>query len=231
MDSARPVGAPAQRPLAAGAEPGFSGGGLNESPRVLLLVDWISTFDHENARQLSAPALTAAAKTARLKRRLASTGVQAVYANDNYGVWRSDFRALLRTCIDRGGTGAEIARLLQPGPEDIAVLKARHSAFFETPLQLLLQKLNTRELVLAGIATEWCVLFTAVDAYVRGYSLWVPADCVASHSVERHRAALAYIQEVLGAEIAESDAPAGAGPAALRGPVDNSGLQRSRSPA
>jgi nicotinamidase-related amidase len=194
-------------------------------------VDWISTFEHENAQQLSGPALAAAAKTARLKRRLAGEGVQAVYANDNYGVWRSDFRALLRTCIDRGGTGAEIARLLQPGSEDIAVLKARHSAFFETPLQLLLQKLNTRELVLAGIATEWCVLFTAVDAYVRGYSLWVPADCVASHSVERHRAALAYIQEVLGAEIAESDAPAGAGPAALRGPVDNSGLQRSRSPA
>lgn len=87
MDSARPVGAPAQRPLAAGAEPGFSGAGLNESPRVLLLVDWISTFDHENAQQLSAPAL-AAAKTTGLKRRLAVEGVQAVYANDNYGVWR-----------------------------------------------------------------------------------------------------------------------------------------------
>lgn len=187
------------------AQPRLSGVPLADSPRVLLLLDWINTFDHEEAERLSEPALQAALRTAALKKHLGKDGVQAIYANDNYGVWRSDFRALIRTCIARGGVSAEIARILSPESRDIAVLKARHSAFYETPLQLLLQQLKVRELVVVGLATEWCVLFTAMDAYVRGYSLWVPADCVASHSSERHEAAILYMEQVLGASVAASD--------------------------
>jgi nicotinamidase-related amidase len=191
--------------LNAPAQPRFSGGPLADSPRVLLLVDWISTFDHEGAEQLCEPALRAARRTADLKKRLARQGIQSIYANDNFGVWRSDFRGLLKDSLERGGVSAEIARLLSPEPEDIAVLKARHSAFYETPLQLLLQQLHARELIVVGVATEWCALFTAMDAYVRGYSLWVPADCVASESRERHQAALLYMAQVLGANVSASD--------------------------
>lgn len=192
--------------MSAPAQPRLTGVPLADSPRVLLLVDWIRTFDHKEAEQLCEPALQAARRTADLKERLAQAGVQAIYANDNYGVWRSDFRGLLGACAARGGVSAEIARLLSPEPQDIAVLKARHSAFYETPLQILLQQLKVRELVVVGIATEWCVLFTAMDAYVRGYSLWVPADCVASPYSERHRAAIRYMEEVLGANVTASDA-------------------------
>ena len=187
------------------AQPRFSAGPLADSPRVLLLVDWISTFDHEEAEQLCEPALEAARRTVDLKKRLARQGVQSIYANDNFGVWRSDFRVVLKACIERGGVGAEIARLLSPEPEDIAVLKARHSAFYETPLQILLQQLHARELIVVGLATECCALFTAMDAYVRGYSLWIPADCVASHSRERHQAALVYMEQVLGANVSPSN--------------------------
>jgi nicotinamidase-related amidase len=183
------------------AQPRLSGAQLRESPRVLLLVDWINTFDHGEAEQLEGPALEAAQRTARLKQRLGEEAVQAIYANDNYGIWRSDFRELLKTCAERGGPAARIAELLAPDAQDIAVLKPRHSAFYQTPLQLLLQQLKARELVIAGLATEWCVLFTAMDAYVRGYSLWIPADCVASHSSERHSAAIEYVQNVLGANV------------------------------
>ncbi len=187
------------------ARPRFSGVPSSDNPRVLLMVDWINPLDHEDAESLRQPALEAARKAAALKARLGAGGVQTIYANDNYGVWRSDFRTLVQQCRQRGGTSASIAELLAPDGNDIAVVKPRHSAFYETPLQLLLQQLNVREIVLSGVATEWCVLFTAMDAYVRGYTLRVPQDCIASASAERHRAAIKYMSDVLGASVAPSD--------------------------
>jgi len=186
------------------ARPRFSGVPLAPSATVLLLVDWINPFDHEDARALDAPARAAARNTVRLRARLGRSGVQAIYANDNYGIWRSDFRGLIRRCRAAGGASAAITRLLPPRHDDIAVVKSRHSAFYETPLQLLLQQLKARELIITGVSTEWCVLFTAMDAYVRGYRLRVPQDCVASAFPERHAAALTYMSETLGADVSAS---------------------------
>jgi nicotinamidase-related amidase len=179
------------------------GGGkadLGVSPTTLLLVDFINPLRFDGADKLARPALRAAQAAASLKRRLRRRGVQTVYANDNYGIWRSSFADVLRECETEGGVPARMAQLLAPAAEDITVLKPRHSAFFQTPLQVLLDQLKTKRLVLAGLATDLCVLFTAVDAHVRGYKLWVPRDCVASESAPRQRNALRYLEDVLGIE-------------------------------
>lgn len=195
--------------MTAPAQPRFAGSALARSSSVLLLVDWINPLNDPDAEALSAPARAAARSVATLRKRLARDGVQTIYANDNYGVWHSDFRQLLSYCRAGGGASRAIVRLLPPQRNDIAVVKPRHSAFYETPLQLLLQQLKARELIITGVATELCVLFTAMDAYVRGYRLRVPEDCVASARPERHAAALAYLSEVLGADIAPSAANPG----------------------
>lgn len=193
----------------------FEGSDTGPSPCVLLLVDWSNPLDHEGAEALAAPALAAARATAHLKSRLVSMGVQCIYANDNYGLWRSDFRDLVATCRQRGGASAAIAELLAPRSGDMAVVKPRHSAFYETPLQLLLQRLEAREIVLAGLASEWCVLFSAMDAYERGYSVWVPQDCIASGSREQHVAAVRYLEDVLQVKVdATEPSAARSGPAA-----------------
>jgi len=158
--------------------------------RVLLLVDFINPFDFPGAGELAAPALAAAAATAVLKARLAAQGVPAVYVNDNFGHWQSDFRSLVAHCRRRRGTAAALARRLAPAPGDLTVLKPRHSAFHQTPLDLLLAQMGARELVLTGLATDLCVQFSAMDAFIRGYRLWVPQDCCAAESPARHRAAL-----------------------------------------
>ena len=87
-----------------------------------------------------------------------------IYANDNYGVWQSDFQSMVGQLCAGDDTSGEIARLLAPRPRDITLLKPRHSAFFGSPLKLLLDEMGAKELVLCGLAADMCVLMTAADA-------------------------------------------------------------------
>lgn len=155
---------------------------LPRSPRVLLLVDFINPLDFPGAEDLAPAAVAAARATAKLKRRLAREGVIAIYANDNYGRWRSDFRALCDLCGKLPGPPAQIAGLLPPRKSDLTILKPRHSAFFSTPLDLLLSQMQTRELIVTGLAADFCVLQTAMEAHMRGLEVWVPIDCTAAES-------------------------------------------------
>lgn len=175
-------------------------GSLPPSPVVLLLIDFINPLDFEGAQELAPAALAAARATVVLKRRAVRQGVACIYANDNYGVWHSNFPDVLRHCRARGGAARELTRLLAPGRRDYTVLKPRHSAFYCTPLPLLLQQMKTRRLILTGLASNNCVLFTAMDAYVRGFSLWVPSDCVAAESERENRQALEHCRTVLKAQ-------------------------------
>jgi nicotinamidase-related amidase len=127
--------------------------------------------------------------------------VVTIYANDNYGIWQSDFHSLVSTCLGLEGPAGEIARLLYPQAEDLTILKPRHSAFFASPLELLLAEMGTTELVICGLATDMCVQMTAADAFLREYKLWVPADCTAAQTEDAEAIALAYIARVFKCEV------------------------------
>lgn len=179
-------------------------GNLPRSPTVLLLVDYVNPLDFPEAAELADAAVAAARATMRLKQRLARDGVMAIYANDNYGQWRSDFRDTLSHCLAQQGASAEMARLLAPQPQDLVMLKPRQSAFFATPLELLLAQMHAKTLVLAGLATDICVQLTAMDANLRGYALWVPSDCTAAESPALKKQALDYMRRVLKADVRRS---------------------------
>jgi nicotinamidase-related amidase len=170
---------------------------LPPSERVLLLVDFINPLNFPGGEELAPAALEAARATAALKERVAGEGVATIYANDNYGVWQSDFHSLVSACLGMEGPPGEIARLLYPQAEDLTILKPRHSAFFASPLELLLAEMRTRELIICGLATDICVQLTAMDAFLREYRVWVPADCNAAESREAKEAALAYMAGIL----------------------------------
>ncbi|RZJ10355.1 MAG: cysteine hydrolase [Rubrivivax sp.] len=173
---------------------------LPRSRRVLLLVDFINPMNFVGAEELAPFALAASRATAALKRRFENAGERVIYVNDNFGHWRSDFRMLVQHCRRQGGAAARLVRELAPGPDDLTVLKPRHSGFYATPLELLLEQLGTRQLVVAGLATDYCVKCTAMDAFVRGYKLWIPHDCTAAESVEKHELALAWMRDALKAD-------------------------------
>src|SRR5207248_2360578 len=107
-----------------------------------------------------------------LKKRAKAAGIPAIYVNDNFGIWQSDFRSVVRHCLEDGVCGAPIARLLAPEADDYFVLKPKHSGFYSTTLDILLDYLGVRALILTGIAANICVLFTANDAYMRDFRLF-----------------------------------------------------------
>src|SRR5690606_38715197 len=119
-----------------------------------------------------------AKQIAKLTKRCRQARIPVVYCNDNFGRWQSNFNSQIEHCTAANSRGKEIAERLSPEAEDYFVLKPKHSAFYNTTLDLLLRHLGAETLVLSGITTDICGLFTANDAYVRGYELMIATDCV-----------------------------------------------------
>jgi nicotinamidase-related amidase len=180
-------------------------GSAPDNSRVaLLLIDFINDFEFKSAEKIFPRALAAARNTAVLKARARKAGVPTIYTNDNFGKWRSDFRSLLEHCLKGEVRGKAIAELLKPDEDDYFVLKPKHSGFHSTTLDVLLAHLGARTLILTGVAGDFCVLFTAQDAYMRDFKLLVPRDCVASESEADDRYALEHMAKVVKAGIGPS---------------------------
>lgn len=170
----------------------------------LLLIDVINDMEFEGAEALVEQAVPMAHRIARLKQAAKKERIPAIYVNDNFGRWKSDFRRVVEHCLHDGVRGEEVARILQPEDDDYFVLKPKHSAFFATTLDTLLTYLGASTVILTGIAGNICILFSANDAYMRDLNVIVPSDCVVSNTPDENRHALEQIREVLKADITAS---------------------------
>ncbi|HEU4921980.1 MAG TPA: isochorismatase family cysteine hydrolase [Burkholderiales bacterium] len=172
----------------------------SRSKVALLLIDWINDLEFDEGEKLLPQALAAAKATAALRRRAKQAEVPVIYCNDNFGRWRSDFRALLVHVLEDGVRGQPLAELLAPDEDDYFVLKPKHSGFHSTTLDVLLAHLGADTLIFTGIAGNFCVLFTAQDAYMRDFRLLVPRDCVASEEQRDNDYALEHMAKVCKAD-------------------------------
>lgn len=182
------------------------GSAPDRSPVVLLVIDAINDFEFEDGRQVLADAYPIARRIRRLKQAARRARLATVYVNDNFGRWRSDFRSLVAHCLRRTGRGGAVTRLLRPDRRDYFVLKPKHSAFYSTTLELLLDHLRARTLILTGLLADSCILLTAQEAHMRGYHVVVPADCVAARLEDDRRRALAQMRRALHADTRPSTA-------------------------
>jgi nicotinamidase-related amidase len=180
------------------------GSAPDKSDIALLLIDVINDLAFPEGDRLFKSALPMARQIADLKRRAKQSKVPVIYVNDNFGRWRSDFRTQVEHCLKDDARGRPIVELLRPDEDDYFVLKPKHSGFFSTTLDILLRYLGVTSVVLTGMATNICVLFTANDAYMRDFRLFVPSDCVASETEEVNRNALKQIATVLKADTSPS---------------------------
>ena len=180
------------------------GAAPDTAPVALLLIDVINDMEYRGGDRLLVHALPVARRLAALVRRARALDIPVVYVNDNFGRWRSDFTALVRHCLGHRVRGRPVARLLRPRRDDYFVLKPKHSGFFATPLDTLLTYLGTETLVLTGLTTDRCILFTAADAYMRDLRLLVPRDCVAAIEPDDHARALLHMQRILRTDLTPS---------------------------
>jgi nicotinamidase-related amidase len=139
-----------------------------------------------------------------LKDHAKALGIPAIYVNDNFGRWQSDQNAVIEHCLSQNVRGRPVVELLAPEPDDYFVLKPKHSGFYSTTLDTLLAYLRARSLIITGVAGNSCVLFTANDAFMRDYHLYVPADCTASIDPDDNQYALKQIRQVLSADTTAS---------------------------
>jgi len=166
-----------------------------------VIIDMINEFSFDGAEALFPTVEDAARNIAALKQRAKAAGTAVVYVNDNFGKWHSDFRKLMVRCLEDKCRGKRIAELLAPEEDDYFVLKPKHSGFYATPLELLLNYLQVHRLILTGVAGNNCVLYTAADAYMREFQIFIPSDCVVSIDPEANRRALLHMQQTLKADI------------------------------
>jgi len=171
------------------------------SGAALLLIDVINDFEFEVGEKLLPQALPVGRNIAWLKQEAKKLKIPTIYVNDNFGRWQSDFRKIVSHCRRDDIRGKPFVELILPDEEDYFVLKPKHSGFYSTTLDLLLSHLQARNLILSGIAGNNCVLFTANDAYMRDFKLFIPSDCVVSIDKEDNEYALRQMEEVLKADI------------------------------
>lgn len=167
----------------------------------LLIIDIINDLEFEGGEQLLEQASAIPSAIAHLRQWYRDHQRPVIYANDNFGRWHADFEKAIEHCRRVGSRGASLSDGLLPGVEDFYVLKPKHSAFYQTPLDTLLLQLDVHSLAIVGIAGDDCVLRTAFEAQMRDYPLWVPADGIASQTALRNQRALACLTEVAGADI------------------------------
>jgi nicotinamidase-related amidase len=182
-----------------------SGENIQPGRAALILLDVITDFDFEDGDALLRRMIPVAKKVSRLKERAKAAGVPVIYVNDNFGKWQEDFKTMAEEFMRPEAKGQAVVEILKPEPDDYYVLKPHRSAFYSTTLELLLRDLKAKLLIITGVTTDICVLFTANDAYMRGFELRIPTDCVAAVKPEYSKQALQFISRVLKADVRSSD--------------------------
>src|SRR5687767_2811599 len=177
---------------------------LRARATALVMLDVITDFDFEDGDRLLRRALPMARNLARLKSRLKDMRVPIVYVNDNFGKWQEDFKTMADHFLSPEAKGRKVVELLRPDADDYYVLKPHRSAFYSTTLELLLRELKIKNLIITGVTSDICVLFTANDAYMRGFDLYVPSDCVAAVRPAHEQQAMEFIKRVLKADTRRS---------------------------
>lgn len=172
--------------------------GMAKLRPALLLIDFFHPRNYQGMGGVGPYALRAAKHAAVLRAEARRRGMPVIYVNDNFGDWAANFPRLVSTCAEMRSAAGIVARTLQPDGEPF-VLKPRHSAFYGTPLEFLLEELEINALALTGLVTDACITMTAHDAHVRKLKLWVPRDCVAASSDAISRVALRQLARVTSA--------------------------------
>lgn len=173
---------------------------MNLNRNALLIIDMLNDFVLDGA-VLEVPA--ARRMIPNLKKRIDEARkkkIPIIYICDSHAEDDKEFEIFPPHAV-KGTKGAQVVEELSPKHRDYLVEKTTYSGFYNTELDDLLKKLDVNELIVTGIVTNICVMYTVYDAFLRGYRVIVPEDCVAGLNEEDHQFALKQMRNILKAEI------------------------------
>jgi nicotinamidase-related amidase len=170
------------------------------SRTAVLVIDMLNTYQHRDADRLANnTADIIEPLTELIARARTDEDVDVVYVNDNYGDFRADFAEIVRSAAN--GARPDLVEPVLPQSDSLILTKVRHSAFYATALDYLLGRLETKRIVLTGQVTEQCILYSALDGYIRHFDVVVPPDAVAHIDPELGDAALKMMSRNMRAEL------------------------------
>jgi len=143
----------------------------------LIVIDMLNPYDHEDAEPLKESVQAILPSLRELIESAREQLVGVVYVNDNSGDWSAGREQVTEAALD--GTAPELIEPIAPPTGTPFVVKARHSIFYETQLEYMLRQEEIDRLILTGQVTEQCILYSALDGYVRHFEIAVARDCVA----------------------------------------------------
>ena len=173
------------------------------SRTALIVIDMLNAYEHPDAEQLTRSVEQSLPAMEQLIRRAAEEDVLTIYVNDNFGAWTSDRHELVQTALN--GRFGHLVEPIAPADDTMFVVKARHPIFFQTPLEYLLGQEGVDRVVLIGQVTEQCVLYSALDAYVRHLEVVVPRDAVAHIDEHLADASLELMERNMDADVCTAD--------------------------
>jgi nicotinamidase-related amidase len=165
----------------------------------LIVVDMLNEYDHEDSEVLVESVRAVLPAMRELVERAQRDQTPIVYVNDNYGDWGAGRPEIVERAI--AGRAADLVEPIVPAEGTWFIAKARHSIFYETQLEYLLREQGIERVVLVGQVTEQCILYSALDAYVRHFKVAVPADAVAGIHEDLADAALRMMERNMRADI------------------------------
>jgi nicotinamidase-related amidase len=168
----------------------------------LIMIDLINDFNFKHGPQLSKNTLNIIDNIVALKQFFISNKLPVIYVNDNYQVWTGNYVDIVNRCYN--SESCRIIEKIFPGNAEYFITKNKFSAFYCTNLEPLLRQLNITTLVLVGIAGNVCIYFSAVDAHMRDFKLFVPSDCIASGFIRENNFSLKSMQHLLDVDITTS---------------------------
>jgi nicotinamidase-related amidase len=175
-------------------------------PRVksaLIVIDMLNPYEHEDADPLVASVGETLPAMVRIIERARREDIAVIYVNDNYGDWAAAGAQITERAL--AGRAPELIEPIAPPPGTPFIAKARHSIFYETQMEYLLRQREIERVVLIGQVTEQCVLYSALDAYVRHFTVAVPSDAVATIIPDLDDAALAMMARNMRADVSGAD--------------------------
>ncbi|KAB8136254.1 cysteine hydrolase [Gracilibacillus oryzae] len=165
----------------------------------VMIIDMINDFNFVEGRMLLHHTKKIVPNIKKLKEFAREHDMPVIHVNDHYNTWETDYKAIAEACSRE--SNLDIIEQGTPAEEDYFIMKPQMSAFFRTPLRSLLEELRIEHIIMAGVAGNICVLFTANDAHMRGYTIHVPENCVASNTERHNEEALQLMKKVFNANI------------------------------